>query len=285
MSNILSIKNITKHYKNFKLDNVSVDIPKGSIVGFIGENGAGKTTTIKAILNLINIDSGEIKLFGLDHKLYEKEIKERIGVVLSDSFLPEQLNIKEIINIVKPMYINFDEDLFYTYVNKFNLPIDKPNKEFSTGMLMKLKIALCLAHKPELLILDEPTSGLDPIARNEILDIFQEFIEDENHSIFVSSHITSDLEHIADYIVFISNGKVILNTTKDNLIDNYGLVKCSEQQFAVINKKDYLKYIKNKYEYEVLVENKNEFIKKYEGFTVDKVSLDEIMLVFIKGEN
>ena len=284
MENILEIKNLSKKYNGFELKNVNIELPKGMIMGFIGENGAGKTTTIKAILNIINRDSGEIKIFGLDNKENERKIKEDIGVVLDDSFLSEYLNPADINKIMKNIYKNWDEKLYFKYIEDFKLPKEKISKEYSSGMKMKLKIAVALAHHPKLLILDEPTSGLDPVARNEILDIFQEFIQDEEHGIFVSSHITSDLEHIADYITFINNGEIIFTKTRDDLLENYGIVKCSEEQFKKIDKKDYIKYKKNRYEYDVLIEDKYEFKKKYDISVIDKPSLEDIMLIYIKGE-
>lgn len=284
MENILEIKNLSKKYKGFELKNVNIKLPKGMIMGFIGENGAGKTTTIKSILNIINRDSGEIKIFGLDNKENERKIKEDIGVVLDDSFLSEYLNPSDINKIMKNIYKNWDEKLYFKYIEDFKLPKEKISKEYSSGMKMKLKIAVALAHHPKLLILDEPTSGLDPVARNEILDIFQEFIQDENKGIFVSSHITSDLEHIADYITFINNGEIIFIKTRDELLENYGIVKCSEEQFKKIDKKDYIKYKKNRYEYDVLIEDKYEFKKKYDISVIDKTSLENIMLIYIKGE-
>ena len=284
MENILEIKNLSKKYNGFELRNVNIELPKGIIMGFIGENGAGKTTTIKSILNIINRDSGEIKIFGLDNKENERKIKEDIGVVLDDSFLSEYLNPADINKIMKNIYKNWDEKLYFKYIEDFKLPKEKISKEYSSGMKMKLKIAVALAHHPRLLILDEPTSGLDPVARNEILDIFQEFIQDEEHGIFVSSHITSDLEHIADYITFINNGEIIFTKTRDELLENYGIVKCSEEQFKKIDKKDYIKYKKNRYEYDVLIEDKYEFKKKYDISVIDKTSLEDIMLIYIKGE-
>ena len=284
MENILEIKNLSKKYKGFELKNVNIKLPKGMIMGFIGENGAGKTTTIKSILNIINRDSGKIKIFGLDNKENERKIKEDIGVVLDDSFLSEYLNPSDINKIMKNIYKDWDEKLYFKYIEDFKLPKEKISKEYSSGMKMKLKIAVALAHHPKLLILDEPTSGLDPVARNEILDIFQEFIQDEEHGIFVSSHITSDLEHIADYITFINNGEIIFTKTRDELLENYGIVKCSEEQFKKIDKKDYIKYKKNRYEYDVLIEDKYEFKKKYDISVIDKPSLEDIMLIYIKGE-
>ena len=259
MENSLEVKNLCKKYNGFELKNVNLNLPKGMIMGLIGENGAGKTTTIKSILNVIKRDSGEINIFGLDNIKDEKKIKSDIGVVLDDSFLSEYLTPKDISKIMKNFYKTWDDSLYFQYIEKFNLPQNKISKEFSSGMKMKLKIATALAHKPKLLILDEPTSGLDPIARNEILDIFQDFIQDEEHSVLVSSHITSDLEHIADYITFINKGEIIFTKTRDELLEEYGVLKCAEEEFKKLDKKDYIKFKKNKYEYEVLVENKNEF--------------------------
>ncbi len=284
MENVLEVRDLCKQYKGFELQNVNITLPKGMIVGFIGENGAGKTTTIKTILNITKKTSGTVNIFGMDMNKNEKEIKQDIGVILDDSFLSEYLSPKGINKIMKNFYKEWDEELYLKYLEKFNLPLDKISKEFSSGMKMKLKIATALAHKPKLLILDEPTSGLDPVARNNILDIFQEFIEDGEHSIFVSSHITSDLEHIADYIVFINNGKIIFTKSKDELIENYGIVRCDEEQFKKLNKNDYIKYRKNKYEYDVLIENKYEFKRKYDISVIDKPTIEDIMLIYIKGD-
>ena len=253
-------------------------------MGLIGENGAGKTTTIRAILNLLNDTSGEIKIFGLDNEEYEKQIKEDIGVVLDDSFFSENMNPKDINKIMRNIYKNWDESVYIKYLDNFKLPSNQNIKEYSSGMKMKLKLAVALSHKAKLLILDEPTSGLDPIARNEILDVFQEFIQDENNSILVSSHITSDLEHIADYITFISDGNIIFCKSKDELLDNYGIVKCSEEQFKEIDQKDYINYKKSKYEDELLIEDRMEFKRKYNIQIIDKPSIENIMLIYIKGD-
>ena len=283
MENILEIKDLSKKYDCFALNNINIQLPKGTIMGFIGENGAGKTTTIKLILNIIKRDSGNIKIFGLDNIENEREIKENIGVILDDSFLSEYLTPSDINKIMKNIYKRWDEKMYFKYIEKFKLPKEKISKEYSTGMKMKLKIAVALSHHPKLLILDEPTSGLDPVARNEILDIFQDFIQDENKGIFVSSHITSDLEHIADYITFINNGEIVFTKTRDELLENYGIVKCSEDEFKKINKKGYIKYKKNRYEYDILIEDKDKFKKIYDISIIDKPSLEDIMLIYIKG--
>ena len=283
MENILEVKNLCKKYNQFELKNVNLTLPKGMIMGLIGENGAGKTTTIKSILNLTN-STGEINIFGLNVKKYDKKIKEDIGVVLNENFFSEYLNPKDINKIMKNIYKNWDEKLYFKYLEDFKLPQNKISKEFSSGMKMKLKIAVALAHHPKLLILDEPTSGLDPVARSEILDIFQDFIQNGENSIFVSSHITSDLEHIADYITFINDGEIVLSKTRDELLEEYGIVKCSKAEFEKINKKDYVKYKVNRYEYDVLVENKSEFKRKYDFNVIDRPTLEDIMLIYIKGE-
>ena len=284
MNNSLEVKNLCKKYNGFELKNINLNLPKGMIMGLIGENGAGKTTTIKSMLNLIQIDSGEIKIFGLDIKENEKKIKEDIGVVLDDSFFSEYLNPADINKVMRKIYKNWDEKLYNKYLEDFKLPKNKISKEFSSGMKMKLKIAVALSHHPKLLILDEPTSGLDPVARSEILDIFQDFIQNEENSIFVSSHITSDLEHIADYITFINNGEIVLSKTRDELLEKYGIVKCSKSEFEKIDKNDYVKFKVNRYEYDVLVEDKAKFKRKYEFKIIDKPTLDDIMLIYIKGD-
>lgn len=284
MENVLEIKNLCKRYDGFELKNMNLEVPKGMIMGLIGENGAGKTTTIKAVLNILKKDAGEITVFGLDHVKYEREVKEEIGVVLEDSFLTDYLNPVDIHEIMKNMYQNWDKDLYFQYIEAFKLPRNKMVKDYSSGMKMKIKIAVALSHHPKFLILDEPTSGLDPVARNEILDVFQDFIQDEEHSILISSHITSDLEHIADYITFISQGEIVFSKTRDELLEKYGIVKCSEEDFKKIDKKDYVKYKKNRYEYDVLVEDKFAFQKKYDVSIIDKPSIEEIMLIQTRGE-
>ena len=284
MENILEVKNLCKKYNEFELQNINITLPKGMIMGFIGENGAGKTTTIKAILDIIKNYTGEIKIFGLDNKKDDKKIKEDIGVVLDDMFFPEILTPNDINTVMKDIYKNWDSKLYFKYLTDFSLPTDKAIKTLSKGMRKKLEIATAISHHPKLLILDEPTAGLDPIARNEVIDIFQDFIQNEECSIFISSHITTDLEHIADYITFINNGKILLEKTREELLEDYGIVKCSKGDFEKIDKKDFIKYKKSKYEYEILVENRKAFNKKYDINTIDKITLEELMVLMIKGE-
>ena len=285
MSNAIEIKNLKKKYdNNFELGEINLEIPSGYIIGLIGENGAGKTTLIKSILNIIKPEYGEIKIFDKNNKKYESIIKEDIGVVLDGMFFPEILTPNNINSIMKDIYKNWDKELFYKYLNNFKLQNNKKIKDLSKGMRKKLEIATALSHKPKLLILDEPTSGLDPVVRDDILDIFLDFIKDEEHTILLSTHITSDLEHIADEIIFIDRGKIILNENKDELLDNYGILKCDKKSFDKISKDDIVSYKKNKYNYEVLVNNKNKIKNKYKDCIIDKITLEELMVLVIKGE-
>lgn len=285
MKNAIEIRNLVKNYGDkFTLGEINLDIPSGIIIGLIGENGAGKTTLIKSILNIIRSDKGNIKIFEKDIKINESEIKENIGVVLDNMFFPELLMPKDINFIMKDVYKNWDEQLFNKYLSEFKLKNNQSIKSMSKGMRKKLEIATALSHHPKLLILDEPTSGLDPVVRNEVLDIFLDFIQDEEHTILLSTHITSDLEHIADKIIFINQGKVVLDQSRDDLLDNYGILKCDVDKFDTISKDDIIAYKKNKYDCEILVNDINKIKKKYKDFIVDKITLEELMVLMIKGE-
>ena len=284
MNDILSIEKTYKTYDDFTLKNINLNVPKGIIMGLVGENGAGKTTTIKLILNLIKRDKGSIKIFGLDNIQKEMEIKERIGVVMDESNFYTDLNPNDISKIMSNIYANWDNDTFFDYLKQFNIPRKKTIKDLSKGMKMKLSIAVALSHKPDLLILDEPTSGLDPIVRNEILDIFQDFIQDEEKSILFSTHITSDLDKIADYITFIHKGEIIFSKEKDGLINDYGIIKCGKDDFNKIDSKDVVGYRKNQFGYEILVINRQLSEIKYKGLTIDSVNLEDIMLFYIRRE-
>ncbi|WP_042347293.1 ABC transporter ATP-binding protein [Bacillus massiliigorillae] len=284
MDAIVNVENISKDYGNFKLQNVSFQVPKGSIMGFIGENGAGKTTTLKMILNLIKKDSGNITLFGMDHIKHEKQIKEDIAVVFEESYFYNELTTKDIAKLMRKVFHNWDDPLFNSYLMKFNLPSHKMIKEFSKGMKMKLSIATALSHHPKILILDEATSGLDPVIRNEILDVFLDFIQDEEHSIILSSHITTDLEKIADYITFINDGKIIFSKSKDELIYEYGVLKCGIHDFQNIDSSDIIGYRKSEFGYEILVQNRKAIALKYPNFIIDSANIEDIMLYYVRGE-
>jgi len=284
MKNAIKINNLVKKYDSkFTLGSIDIEIPSGTIVGLIGENGAGKTTLIKSILNIIKIDSGNIEIFDKNYKEYESEIKEDIGVVLDNMFFPEILNAKDINNIMKDIFSNWDIELYFDYLKKFDIPTDKKIKELSKGMRKKLEIATALSHHPKLLILDEPTSGLDPVVRSEVLDIFLDFIKDEEHTILLSTHITTDLEHISDHIIFIDKGKKVLDKSRDEILDNYGILKCDIDYFEKIAKEDIITYKKNKYDYQILINDINKKVKKYKDCVVDKITLEDLMILIIKG--
>lgn len=285
MNNAIEIKNLSKSFNTFALNDVSFSLPQGSIMGFIGENGAGKTTTIKLILNQLHRDAGTITLFGRDNIQCEKEIKDRIGVVFDESYFHENLKPIQVSKVMNKVFSNWDHSLFMQYLKQFNIPEKKIMKEFSRGMKMKLSIATALSHHPDLLILDEATSGLDPIVRNEILDIFLDFIQDEHHSIFISSHITSDLEKIADYITFIHDGQIIFSHSKDQLMYEYGMLLCGKDDFKNVDRNDLVGYQENKFGVEALVKNRQQACLKYPQATIDDVTIEDIMMFYIKGDD
>mgnify|MGYP001859729310 FL=1 len=254
MNNILEVKNLTKKYKDAGIENINFNVPKGSIVGLIGRNGSGKTTTIKTILDIAKKDSGEVIILG-DNQLKD-ESKNYIGVVFDGDTFPDNLNITKLNKILKNIYENWNEEKYFNYANKMELPLNKKIKEFSKGMKMKLSIIVSLSYDAKLLILDEPTSGLDPVVRDEILDIFLDFIQDENKGILVSSHITSDLEKVADYLIFIDKGKIVFFESKDKIVYEYGILKCSDEDLIKIDKHYILKQVKKSYGYDVIVNNK-----------------------------
>jgi len=286
MNSTLILKNVNKKYEksNFAIKDISFSVPEGSIVGFIGENGAGKSTTMNCILNVIRRDSGTIEIFGREMTDEDIDIRENIGVVYDSNNFPEYLTAKQLADILGRIYSKWDDFCFEQFLRRFGLPESQKIKTYSRGMSMKLAIAVALSHDSKLLILDEATSGLDPIMRDEILDVLLEFVKQENHSILLSSHITSDLEKIADYIVFIHNGEIILSKTKDELIYEYGVIRCSENDFHNILSEDILSSMKKDYQIDVLIKNRKLIEKKYKNLIVDSVSLDEIMLLLVKGE-
>ncbi len=284
MQNILEIQNLRKQYPSFALKDVSLCVPSGSIMGFIGENGAGKTTTIKLILNEIARDSGTVKIFGMDNIRDERKIKEQIGVVFDESYFYGEFKAGDIGSILKRVFSGWDDGLYKRYLQEFKLPSDKPIKEFSKGMKMKLGIASALAHRPRLLILDEATSGLDPIVRSDILDIFLDFIQDETHSVLFSSHITSDIEKVADYVTFIHEGQIIFERSKDDLLENSGILKCSSTDFGRVEKSGLVRWRKGEMGYEALVPDKQKAKQMYPGLLIDNATIDEIMLLYVKGE-
>lgn len=286
MNYALKLDNVCKTYEmsDFVLDNVSFAVPMGSVMGFVGENGAGKTTTIGCILNTLSRNSGSIQLFGKEMQDKDTELRNEIGVVYDGDNFPKYLTARQLSNIMEGIFSKWDDALFQKYLHAFHLNEKQKIGKYSKGMTMKLAIAVALSHHPKLLILDEATSGLDPIMRDEMLDVFLEFVGSDDHSILLSSHITSDLEKIADYITFIHQGRIILTESKDNLIYKYAILRCKEKQFESIDKNDILAYRRQDYQIDVLVDNKEAAKRKYAGVVIDCATIDEIMLILVKGE-
>lgn len=283
--NAIEIRNVTKKYDGFTLKNVSFNVPKGSIMGFIGQNGAGKTTTIRSLLNIIPINEGEIKLLGLDHAKNEYEIKERIAVVFDELPFHDAFNATQMSKIFKGIYKKWDNNTYLNYLERFQLPQKKKIGKFSKGMKMKLQIACALSHGAELLIMDEATTGLDPVVRSEILDIFLEYLQDESHSILMSSHITSDLEKIADSVTFIDRGEILVSGYKDDILENHGIIKCSRKDYKEISPSDFISARLNDFGAEVMVADKQAISRKYPGLVIDSVSLEDIMVYYVnKGK-
>lgn len=286
MEHILQLEQVSKAFSKsgFRLDNVSFSLPYGAILGFVGENGAGKTTTIGCILNTVAKDSGTVKLFGREMRDSDTDMREKIGVVYDGDNFPAYLTAKQLSQIMEGVYSQWDQPLFERYLREFHLPSGQKIKHYSRGMTMKLAMAAALAHHPQLLILDEATSGLDPIMRDEMLDVFLDFVQEENHSILLSSHITSDLEKVADYIAFIHDGKLILTASKNDLAYRYAVMRCRESQFLALEPQDMIAYRKRDFQTDVLVRDGKEAQRKYKDAVVDHVSVDEIMLLLVKGE-
>ena len=284
MTNCIEIKGLSKSYGDFALKNIDLTLPGGSILGLIGENGAGKTTTIKCILNLIRRDAGEISLLGYNNVREERLAKQDIGLVLDECFFHDTLRPLDVGKVLAPAYKNWDGDLFQSYLDKFGLPEKKLIKEFSRGMKMKLSLSAALAHRPKLLILDEATAGLDPVVRDEILDEFLGFISDEDHAVLMSSHITSDLEKVADYIAYIHRGEVVLSGARDAILDSYGRVGCTAAQLETIDPRDVLRTRKGAFGCEALVADRAAFARKYPMLLVERTTLEDIMLFVGKGE-
>ena len=284
MENALEIKDLTVKYDGFTLDHVSFNVAKGSIMGFIGQNGAGKTTTIKSILNIIKRDEGNIKILGLDNLENEAQIKEQIAVVFDELPFHDQLNAKNINVILKDIYKEWDSSLYMEYLDRLAIPQKKKIRDFSKGMKMKLQIATALSHNAKLLIMDEATTGLDPVVRNECLDMFLEYLQDENHSILMSSHITTDLEKIADGVTFINKGRLLLTGYKDEILEQHGIIKCKKSDYQQMDKEDIVSARLNDFGAEVMIKDRTACLKKYSGLAMDNTTLEEIMLYYVNAQ-
>lgn len=283
--NAIECRNLTKAYRGFTLDHLTFSLPAGCILGLVGENGAGKSTTLKLLMNAISRDEGQVSLLGVDNQSPEfLQTKQDIGVVLDEACLPEVITPRETGKLMALTYTRWDQGLYEQYLARFALPKDKKFKELSRGMKMKLAIAAALSHGAKLLLLDEATSGLDPVVRDDILDLFLEFVQEEDHAILVSSHITSDLEKVADYIVFLHQGRVVFCKPKDELRYRYGVLRCGQAQFADLDPADMVACRRQDYEWEVLVADRDAARRKYPKAVVDPATMDEIMLLYVKGE-
>ncbi len=283
MDTILQVEDLTKEYAGFKLDHVSFSLPSGAIMGLIGENGAGKSTTINAILNLIKKDAGRVTFWGQELES-GKALKEDIGVVFDDINFYETLTPAKVGRISAEAYRQWDDALYGEYLKRFQISPKKEIKTLSKGTKMKLCIAVALSHRPRLLILDEATSGLDPVMRDDILDMLLDFVQDENHSILMSSHITTDLEKVADYITCIHQGKVLFSRSKDELRYQYGIIRCGAALYDQIDQEEILACRKDAYQWNILVGDKEKARKKYKTAVVDDATLDDILLLYVKGE-
>lgn len=279
MTPILQIDSLCKSYEDFSLKNISFALPQGCIMGLVGQNGAGKSTTLKAILGLVRPDSGSVKLFGQELQENEGQIKEQIGVVFDSMNLPEMLRGKDVGKVLGPLYQSWDQTAFNGYLERFSLPKNKLIKDYSRGMKMKVAIAAALSHGAKLLLLDEATGGLDPIVRDEILDILLEFMQDPTHGILFSSHITGDLEKIADYVTFIHEGQVRFSQPKDELLDSYAVVKCSPQQLASIDPAALVSIRSHQYGTEALVRRD----AVWADAVAERPTIEDMMLFIARG--
>lgn len=280
MKNNISIRALTKRFAGFCLENVSLDVPAGYVVGFIGENGAGKSTTIKSVLGLVNPDGGTIEVFGKDIRALTREDKNKIGAVLGENCLPENLTVKDVSCVMRRVFSAWDEAGFYSLADRFALPRDKKIKDFSRGMRQKAALAVALSHGAELLVLDEPTSGLDPVARDEILDILYDFMQKESRSVFISSHIVSDLEKLCDYIAFIHDGRLVFMEEKDALSEKYGIFRGSSEELGALGKESVAAFMRGDFGMSALVYRR----KVPAGTSLDRASVEDIMLYFARGE-
>jgi ABC-2 type transport system ATP-binding protein len=285
LDNVLQIKNLNKTYEQFSLKDINITLPRGYIMGFIGPNGAGKSTTIKLIMNLVSKDSGIIEIFGRDNIKHNREVKSKIGFVYDDCYFYEELTVSENKNIIAPFYREWDDSLFNRYIKEFKIPKDRKIKKLSKGMKMKFSLAIALSHNAELIIMDEPTSGLDPVFRSELLDILLSIIQDENVSILFSTHLTTDLEKVADYITFINNGKIVFSEPKDNIFEEYAVVKGSRELIDNDTRREFIGVRENSFGFEALTNNISK-IKKVFGndVIIERPSLEDIMVYTVRGD-
>ena len=284
MENAIEVIDVSKKYPNgFEIKDLSFEIKKGYITGVIGKNGAGKTTIIKLILDILHTDKGSIKIFEEDVKSGRYNLNEDIGIVIEDMFFPDELKVSDLNIVSKRIFKKWDTDLFYKYIDKFEIPKNSKIKELSTGMKKKLQILFVLSYSPKLLIFDEATSGLDPVVRREILDVFSQYMRDEENTILMSTHITTDLDDIADEIIMIDNGSIVFKDYLENIKNDYCILKCDEDMVRKLDEKTVLAKIPSKYSWEVLVNSKNELSKKSADYVIENINLGKMMFLLSKG--
>ncbi|BFK24396.1 ABC transporter ATP-binding protein [Massilimicrobiota timonensis] len=279
----IEIEHLTKVFKDFSLNHVSLKIPKGTVVGIIGENGAGKSTLIQSILGIVDSQYDKLTYFGKDFKQNEKNIKEDLAVIFDTTHYDLELTPRWIERILSHTFQNWNHELYQSYLQKFELPYDKKIKLFSRGMKMKLEFAIAFSHDAKILILDEATSGLDPIIRDEILNLIRAFTEDENHTVLISSHITSDLDKIADYIVYLYKGKCIFMQTYDEMNENYGIIHGTKDLLNTLSQDDIVAYIQEPYSISILVKNRQQIQSVFQDLEITRPTIEEIMLFYAKG--
>ena len=280
-TNAIEIRGLCKHYKDFSLNDLNLDLPYGCVLGLVGENGAGKSTTIRLIMDALDRDGGSVSVLGTDNKSRDfQALKEDIGVVLDETFVPEVMSAKQLGKVMAGTYKNWDQAAYDGWLRRFELPLDKKFSTYSRGMTMKLGIAAALSHRPKLLLLDEATGGLDPMVWEELLEVFADFAAEDGHAVLLSSHIVSDLERICDYIAFLHKGRLVLCEEKDLLLDRYGILKCGRDQFANIPEEAVHGKRVGTYGVEALVER--EFMPR--DAVIDRASLEDIILFMVKGD-
>ena len=281
MDNAVEIRGLCKSFGSFGIRDLDLDIPRGYVVGLIGENGAGKTTLIKCITDANIPDSGEVRLFGSQ----ERDGSEgRLGVVFDECHFFQQMNGEQIGKLMSSLFANWDDARYRTLMNDFGIPLDKRIKDYSRGMRMRIQVAVALSHSPDLVIMDEATAGMDPAARDEFLDLVMEYMQDEGHTVLMSSHITSDLERIADYIVFIHQGRIVMNGPKDEILENYGIVSGGESAVLAVGRENIVSVKRDQFSTSALVRDRRGVAEAYPELVVDPASLDDIMVMVIRGD-
>ena len=281
MSDDIRIGDLYKKFNDFELDHISFSLPKGNIMGFVGPNGSGKTTTIKLMLNMLKKDNGEIEIFGLDNVLNEKEIKEKLGVVFDSHYFADEWNLKEVENSLCMFYANWDSRIYSSWLQRFHLLPDKKVSELSKGMQMKLMLACAFSHHAEMLVLDEPTSGLDSVSRDELLDVLLDFTSDQEHSVLFSTHITSDLEKVADYITFIYDGRILYTGRKEDFIDSYRIIRSKDEEISEGIKETLVGFrnVADRFEGLIRIED----LQKFPQLETEPASIDDIIIFTNKG--